>query len=199
MCFSMCQTSLEVCHWPTPFSVRTRHYLHLISLFLTGLLSHLPLPARVTVLHITKHRLHWLHRLIERKATLVLRTSVRSAKIGICGPVPHLIRQKSEVDHLPQRSITLWGDSIPATKQTDVVPLLWRPPGKSSSKMDGNLAEQLMHFSVCRDKIWGSETLVERENGAACTIPVLRICIRSHCMAYIWHVGAVICRHHNVN
>lgn len=119
------------------------------------------------------------------------------AEMGICGPA-HLIRQKeprklSAVDHLTRHSITLWEESFSgeATPQTDDVDrkerkkkrastpfpcfLRERPRGKSSTKTEGNSAEQLMHCSVCLGQdLRDYATLVEEPGRRCCCLRLRR-------------------------
>lgn len=141
-------------------------------------------PTGTTVQQITKHRLHWLLGLIERKASLV-----RSASACLCRnwhlrpTSPHQAKEPrnlSAVDHLTQRSITLWEDSFQTRRQSRQTmskrergrkknthppcSRRERPRGKSSTKTDGNSAEQLMHSSVWLGQdLRDYETLVEEE------------------------------------
>lgn len=149
-------------------------------------------PVGMTVQQITKHRLHWLLGLIERKASLVW-----SASACLCRnwhlyrTSPHQAKEPrnlSAVDHLTQRSITLWEDSFQTRRhcrQTVVekrkergkkrnahppCSRQERPRGKSSTKMDENSAEQLMNSSVWLGQdLRDCETLVgEEAEGERC-------------------------------
>lgn len=79
-------------------------------------------PAGTTVRQITKHRLHWLLGLIERKASLVRSASACLCRNGhLCPTSPHQAeepRNLSAVDHLTRRSITLWEDSFQMRRQS---------------------------------------------------------------------------------
>ncbi len=168
------------------------HFSYSLAFFCCVSFSECFSPAGTTVQQITKHRLHWLLGLIERKASLVRSASACLCRNGHLRPTsPHQAKEPrnlSAVDHLTQRSITLWEDSFQMRRQsrqtmsgeekkkkTPTPPLARRerPRGKSSTKTDGNSAEQLMHSSVwlgqdLRDYETLVEEEVERERGLCC-------------------------------
>lgn len=89
-------------------------------------------PAGTTVQQITKHRLHWLLGLIERKASLVRSASACLCRNGhLCPSSPHQAKEPrnlSAVDHLTQRSITLWEDSFQMRRQSRQTMSTKKPP-----------------------------------------------------------------------
>lgn len=123
-------------NWRKNISVLLKSVISVAASRLSQLLLFLPLPgilllsfvltvfspAGATVQQITKHRLHWLLGLIERKASLVRSASACLCRNWhLCETSPHQAKKPgnlSAFEHLTRRSITLWEDSFQMRRQS---------------------------------------------------------------------------------